>query len=193
MTQVFDKDKVVPVTAIDISGWLVTNVKTEENDGYSAIQVGCLKNKFKESEFKKEWLKKPTGYFSVLREIKTDPASLEIGSTVSFAKDVEPGSMVSVRSKSKGCGFSGAVKRHNFSGGRGSHGDTTGRRTGSIGFMTACGKVIKGKRMPGRMGGKQVTVKGLKLVDFKDNLILLKGAVPGKQGSLVYIQKSENE
>lgn len=196
MTQLFNKDKVVPVTAVDLSGWLVVGTKSIEKDGYCALQVAKVKDRFSVEDFNQDWLKDKDKYFSIVREVKVEnlPEDLKVGSSAQFAAlFFEEGALVNVTSKSKGCGFAGTVKRYNFKGGRGSHGDKTGRKPGSLGFMTASGKVIKGKKMPGRMGGKRTTVKDLSLVQLNNDLVFIKGAIPGKAGSLVYIQKSVNK
>jgi large subunit ribosomal protein L3 len=196
MTQLFNKDKVVPVTAVDLSGWFVVGTKNLEKDGYCALQVAKIKDRFKAESFNQDFLKDKNKYFSFVREIRVAslPEDLKVGASAQFAASFfEEGSLVDVTSKSKGCGFAGTVKRYNFKGGRASHGDKTGRKPGSLGFMTACGKVIKGKKMPGRMGGKQTTVKDLSLIQLNDDLLFVKGAIPGKAGSLIYIHKSNNK
>src|SRR3990167_758881 len=196
MTQLFEENKVVPVTAIDLSGWLIIGTKNLARDGYCALIVAKLRDRFEEKEFNLDWLKKKNDYFVFVREVKVDslPEGLVLGSATNFIADFfAKGSLINVTANSKGRGFAGAVKRHGFKGGRASHGDKTGRKPGSIGFMSACGKVIKGKKMPGRMGGKQFTIQDLTLVELKDNLLFVKGSVPGKSGSLVYIQKSDNK
>lgn len=194
MTQLFDRDKVVPVTAVDLSGWYVVGTKNLEKDGYCAVQVANVKDKFKSESFNSDWLKESKKYFSAIREIRVEklPEDLTVGNAAQFAPlFFDQGILVDVTGTSIGRGFAGSVKRHGFGGGRGSHGDKTGRGTGTIGFMRGCGKVIKGKKMPGRMGGDRVTVKDLSLVNLQDGLLFIKGSVPGKSGSLVYIQKSD--
>ena len=153
MTQVFVNDKVVPVTVIDTASWVVVGIKTVDRDGYSAIQVGCIKPRYAAMSFDKSWTKDLSKYFSLVREIKVDGdvKSFEIGAPVSF-EDVKVGDLVSVTGATKGCGFAGVVRRHGFAGPPGSHGSTMGNRPGSIGFITSQGKVIKGKKLPGRMG-----------------------------------------
>ena len=196
MTQLFKENKVVPVTAIDLSGWLIIGTKNLARDGYCALIVAKLRDRFEEKEFNLDWLKKKNDYFGFVKEVKVDslPEDLILGSATNFMADFfAKGSLISVTANSKGRGFAGAVKRHGFKGGKASHGDKTGRKPGSIGFMSACGKVIKGKKMPGRMGGKQFTIQDLTLVELKDNLLFVKGSVPGKSGSLVYMQKGDNK
>ncbi len=191
MTQVFKKDKVVPVTVIDTGNWFITQIKTEENDGYKAIQVACLKSKFENEKFSESWLKNLKKYFSDVKEIKVnDSESLKVGNLVDLSS-FESGKLVNVYGTTKGCGFAGAMKRHGFRGGAGSHGDKTGRRTGSLSFMRAEGRVIKGKRLPGHMGVERAAMRNLELIeiDQESKVMLVKGSVPGKFGSLVFIKK----
>ena len=197
MTQVFSKDKVVPVTVLDVAHWYVTGKKTEENDGYTAVQVGCLKDRYVDKPFSLQWLKKPTTYFDFIREIKADEKDLAnyvIGKAFEVTKDIiAPGEEVDVAGTTKGCGFAGVIKRHGFSGGPASHGSSFGRKPGSIGFMTACGRVIKGKKLPGRMGGVQRMMRNLEVIeaDVEPHIMLVKGSIPGKTGTLVFIRKSK--
>jgi len=197
MTQVFSKDKVVPVTVLDVSHWYVTGIKTKENDGYTAVQVGCLKDRYVDKPFSLQWLKKPTTYFDFIREIKADEKDLEnyiIGKPFGVTKDIiAPGEEVDVAGTTKGCGFAGVIRRHGFSGGPASHGSSFGRKPGSIGFMTACGRVIKGKKLPGRMGGVQRMMRNLEVIeaDVEPYIMLVKGSIPGKTGTLVFIRKSK--
>ncbi len=194
MTQVFAADnKVVPVTAVDGSGWHVSQIKTMAKDGYDAVQVAYARNKFQKKPFEMIWLKNKSRYFQWVREISlTDTVSdLQIGQPFDFANIVAEKSEVDVIGTTKGCGFSGAMRRHGFSGGPASHGSTFSRRLGGIGFMRATGKVIKGKRMAGHMGVAQRTSKSLQVVQIRpdDNLILIKGSTAGKPGSLVFVRK----
>lgn len=192
MTQVFAGNKAVPVTAIDVSRWFVTNIRTEERDGYHAVQVGCVRKRYEQDEFSSDWLKKKKTFFQIVKEVRCSEPVKEVtlGKEVNFYEDFQEGSFVDVRGTSKGCGFAGVVKRHNFSGGPKTHGSTMGRRTGSIGFMCACGKVIKGKKMPGHMGTKKRVIEGLEVVKVsKDQkIVLVKGAVPGKVGSPLFVR-----
>lgn len=193
MTQVFsNENKVVPVTAIDVSNWYVTQVKTNEKDGYMAVQLGCIKAKYSETEFSLEWIRSPRKYFSVFREVKLDNAAdVAIGQQADFATIFAQGENVDVFGVSKGGGFQGVVKRHGFAGGTASHGPTFGRFTGSLSFMRSQGRVIKGKRMPGHMGVEKNVMKNLEVVKMESDakVLLVKGSVPGKTGSLVFIRK----
>lgn len=195
MTQVFNGDVVVPVTAVDVSGWLVTRIKTAEADGYRAVQVGKLRNRYAQSPFDAQWLKHPGRYFLFMREIRIgNDVELAIGSTLDVAAIMQAGIAVDVTGVTTGHGFQGGIKRHGFSGGRGSHGDKLGRKSGSLSFMRRQGRVIKGKRMPGRMGFVQQTMKNLQVVDVRaeDHVLLIKGSVPGRPGTLLYVDKQGN-
>lgn len=194
MTQVFTEEKAVPVTVIDASDWFVTQIKTIDKDGYESIQLGCLKEKFlpnyNKEIFVNEWLKKPKRYFSFIKEIKTSGENLEVGQSFNWNSNVQLGGHVDVFGKTIGKGFAGVVKRYGFGGGRKSHGGKMGRRPGSIGSYRSQGRVIKGKKLPGHMGTVQRVVRGLEVVkvDPDTNVILIKGSVPGKSGSLLFIR-----
>ncbi len=195
MTQIFAKDKVIPVTVVDVGHWLVTNIKTMNNNGYNALQVACVKKRYRNEEFSKDWLKKPNKYFSFIKDIpvaKDVSSEVVIGQPVNFFSEFLKGNKVDVFGKTKGRGFAGVVKRHNFSGPPGSHGSTMGNRPGSIGFITACGKVIKGKKMPGRLGHEQRVMKNLEIIEMKENekTLFVRGSVPGKTGTFVFIRKA---
>lgn len=198
MTQVFAQDKAIPVTVIDVSNWLVTQVKTEPTDGYTALQVGQLRERYKQLDFSSDWLKKPNHYFRYLREIKLNTAEgaqqqeFVVGQPVSFHTLLQAGSNVHVVGTSKGAGFAGAVRRHGFAGARASHGSKMGKRPGSLSFMRSQGRVIKGKRLPGHMGTLTKMVRNLEVVKVyqEDKLVLIKGSVPGKAGSLVFIRNA---
>ena len=154
MAQIFmDDHRVVPVTAVDVGNWCVTRIKTEEKDGYNALQVGRIKERYATQEFSLDWVKKPKEYFSAIKEVRLTDAdhSFELGQLTNVNEIIEKGESVDVFGFTMGRGFQGVVKRHGFSGGKASHGDKVGRRPGSIGFMTGDGRVIKGKKMPGRM------------------------------------------
>lgn len=192
MTQVFVNDKVVPVTVIDTASWIVTGIKTVKRDGYSAVQVGCIRPRYVGQKFESAWLKKLSKYFSAVKEVRLHAdEEIAIGSPYSFAADFKEGIKVDVTGTSKGCGFAGVVRRHGFGGPPGSHGSTMGNRPGSIGFMATQGIVIKGKKLPGHMGVRTFHVKNLAVVrtDSKEQIVLVKGAVPGKAGSFVLLRK----
>ena len=189
MTQIFSGNDVIPVTAVDVAHWFILALKTEDKDGYNAVQVGKVRKRYEGQAFSAEWLKKLKKYFVFVREVKVNALddSLTVGKEVAFHDLFADGSKVDVSGTTKGCGFAGVVKRHNFAGGPSSHGSTMGNRTGSIGFMCKCGKVIKGKKMPGHMGVNRRTQQGLSIVAKKDTVVFIKGSIPGKAGSLVYV------
>ena len=193
MTQVFSNNKVVPVTAIDISRWFVTNVKTKERDGYGAVQVGRLKDRHEPTTFDKQWLTKPGKYFNYLKEImfNGDASALALGQPIDFNEIVASGDFVDVLGTTIGRGFAGVIKRHNFRGAPGSHGSNMGRRPGSSSSYRSQGRIIKGKKFPGHMGVDNQVMKNLEVVsiDKNENVLLVKGSVPGKVGSLLCIRK----
>jgi large subunit ribosomal protein L3 len=195
MTQVFTADnKVVPVTAVDASGWYVSQIKAADKHGYLAVQVAYPRERYQGQTFQQEWLANKSKYIRWIKEIGVDqlPESLQVGQPFDFSQIVKEKDSVCATGTTKGCGFSGVMHRHNFSGGPASHGSNFNRRVGSISFMRSQGKVIKGKRMAGHMGVTRHTVRGLEVVQVipQDNLVLIKGAMAGKPGSLVYISKN---
>lgn len=194
MTQVFSNNKVIPVTAIDIGHWLVTNIKTEARDGYNAVQVGRLKNRYADGTFKPEWLTDSNKYFYYLREIafNGDTASLQVGQPINFNDFLNAGESVDVVGTTIGRGFAGVVKRHDFNGPPGSHGSNMGKRPGSSSSYRSQGRIIKGKRFPGHMGADTQAMRNLEVVSINKeaNVVLIKGSVPGKIGSLLCIRKS---
>ncbi len=193
MTQVFDENRAIPVTVIDIDNWIITGIRHKEKDGYDALQVGRIKPNFASQSFSPEWLKNIKKYFSYVREIKVDDsAGYNIGKPVDFYELIKPGDVVDVTGRTIGRGFAGVVKRHGFAGPCGSHGSKMGYRPGSIGHMRSQGKVIKGKRLPGHMGTQQRVVRGLYVVrvEPEKKIMLVKGSVPGKTGSLLLVRKA---
>lgn len=194
MTQIFsEKQKVVPVTVIDISQWFVTQVKTKDKDGYDAVKMGRIKDKYAAQEFTQDWLKEASKYFSDFKEVRLQEATdAQVGQAADVSAILAQGDNVDVFGVSKGAGFQGVVKRHGFAGGRASHGATFGRFTGSLSFMRSRGRVIKGKKMPGHMGVERCMMKNLEVIKIQPEarVILVKGSVPGKSGSLVFVRKS---
>ncbi len=195
MTQVFDdQGHRSIVTAIEVGPCVVTQVKSQEKDGYDAVQLGY-------GPQKKQRLTKPAlGHLEkagvepvrVLREFRPDEGEeLKPGDTLtaSVFQDV---SHVDVSGISKGRGFQGVVKRYNFSGGRATHGSGTHRGPGSIGMKVSPARVFKGKKMPGHMGNDPVTVQNLRVVQVReeDNVVLVEGAGPGPAGGLVMVRKA---
>lgn len=189
MTQIFtDEGVVVPVTVIKTSPNVVTQVKTQEKDGYQAIQIGFGEKKAKNISKPIRGHIKDLGNFSTLKEFKV-AGEFQLGDKIEITSFNE-GDIVMVSAISKGKGFQGVVKRHGFKGGRRSHGQKhSEREPGSIG-SGGIQRVFKGLRMAGRMGADRVTVKGLKIakLDASNNLIYIKGAVPGRRGTLVEIK-----
>lgn len=189
MTQVFDDKGVVSAATIVTAGPLtVTQLKSADKDGYTAVQVGFGVRK--EKHLNKAQTSKP---FRHLREFSLEPgtSNLEPATTIDVSVFV-PGDVVAVSAISKGKGFQGVVKRHGFHGGPRSHGQKNRERSpGSIGGGgRAGGRVVKGMRMAGRMGGDRITVKNLKVlqVDTATNTLVISGAIPGKPGTLIEIR-----
>ena len=195
MTQVFSEDGVLtPVTVLQAGPCVVTQVKTVENDGYSAVQVGFgdirekLVNKPKKGHFAKAGVTAKR----FLKEFRLEDAeSYTLGQEIK-ADVFAAGDKVDATAKSKGKGFQGAIKRHGQSRGPMAHGSKYHRHAGSNGSATTPGRVFKGKHMPGHMGAVRVTVQNLEVVsvDAEKNLILVKGAVPGPKISLVMLKES---
>jgi len=193
MTQVFDENGLaVPVTVIEAGPCYVTQIRTIDKDGYQAAQLGFgAAKRLKEPQ--KGHLKK-LPQLKYLREVPcTDVSSIKVGQKVDVSL-FSPGQLVSVTGVSKGKGFAGVVKRHHFGGGPKTHGQSDRHRApGSIGATTTPGRVLKGTRMAGRMGGERVTVRNLEVmkVDPQRNLLLVRGAVPGAVNSLVMIRSAQ--
>jgi len=193
MTRVFrDDGRSVPVTVLEAQPNPVTQVKTVETDGYDAIQIGYRGQK-------KQRLNKPTlGHLaksdappvSRFREVPVPAGGVSQGDFLDVTM-FTPGEKVDVTGLSKGKGFQGVVKRHGFSGGDSTHGNKSHRVPGSIGQCATPSRVWKNKKMPGRDGGKKVTVRNLEVVkvDSDNNLLVLKGAVPGSKNGYLLIRK----
>lgn len=197
MTQIFNEQgSLIPVTVIEAGPCTVVQVKDLNNDGYNSVQLGFgerrenLFNKPLKGHFAKAKVQ-PKRY---LREIRIneedDFAKLNVGDEVKVDIFTE-GEKVDVTGVSKGKGFQGVIKRHGFARGPMTHGSHHHRRTGSLGSVGAS-KVFKGKKMPGRMGGKRRTTQALEIVkvDLERNLLLIKGAVPGVKGSMVVVRNT---
>ena len=193
MTQVFDEnDNVVPVTVVQAGPCVVSQVKTKANDGYDAVQIGFgdIKSKHVNKPMAGHFAKAGVEPMRYLREVRVENGEEHnCGDVVSVAEFAEVKS-VDVTGTSKGKGFQGTIKRWNFSRGPMSHGSRNQRRPGSIGQCSYPGRVRKGLHMAGHMGNECVTVKNLKLVriDEEQNLMLIKGAVPGGKNALVQIR-----
>jgi large subunit ribosomal protein L3 len=194
MTSIFgEKGEVVPVTVIEAGPCTVTEVRTPERDGYTAVQLGFGTNK--ESRFSRpvlgQFKKRNLPPARTLREFRlTDASPYQVGQSLTVSL-FEAGEHIDVEGTTKGRGFAGVVKRHGFKAGHASHGPTMGKQPGSIGASAYPSRVIKGKRLPGRMGGVRLTTKNLVVVhvDPEQNVLLVRGAVPGPVNGLVYVQK----
>jgi len=191
MTQVFDENGIVyPVTVVKTTPNVVTQVKTKDRDGYEALQVGFGVRKEKNINKAQLGQFKDLGLFQFVREIRTGETK-NVGDALDLSQFTE-GEKITITSVSKGKGFQGVVKRHGFHGGPRTHGQKhSEREPGSIsGGNREGGRVPKGMRMAGRMGGDIITVKNLKVVqiDSEKGEILIKGAVPGRRGTLVEIK-----
>jgi len=189
MTQVFRGDSVIPVTLIESGPNFIAQVKTKEKDGYAAVQIGFGVKKEKNIKKPQRGHLKNLGNLRWLKEFRVDSSELKRGDEVKIS-DFNPGDKVTAIAISKGKGFQGVVKRHGFHGGPKSHGQKDRHRApGSIGASWPQ-HVIKGMRMAGRMGGDKVTVKNLEIVevDKENNLMAIKGAIPGRKGTLIMIK-----
>ncbi len=193
MTQIFEDDgRVVTVTVIEAGPAKVVQKKETDKDGYEAVQVG-----FDEIRKEKNVTKPMIGHFKksgtspyrFIKELKVEGMNAGDDITVGmFAK----GEKVSIAGTSKGKGFQGVIKRHNFAGGPGSHGSMFNRAPGSLGQGSSPSRVYKGRKLPGQMGNKRITVKNVEIADIRkeQNLMLVKGAVPGANGGYVIIKSN---
>lgn len=197
MTQVWDEqNRVVPVTVIKVSPNVVVQLRTEAKDGYEAVQIAA-------GQIDPRKVNQPAaGHFKAagvtprrhITELRTaDAANYTLGQELTADGTFEVGQLVDVVGTSKGKGFAGVMKRHNFKGVSASHGSHRNHRMpGSIGASSTPSRVFKGMRMAGRMGGERVTVLNLRVysIDAEQNLVLIKGAVPGARGRLVFIRNA---
>jgi large subunit ribosomal protein L3 len=197
MTQVWDENnKLIPVTVIEIAPNVVTQLRTQERDGYAAVQIAA-------GVIDPRKVTKPlTGHFEAagvtprrhVTEVRTaDAADYALGQELTIDGTFEAGQLVDVVGTSKGKGFAGVMKRHNFAGVSASHGSHRNhRKPGSIGASSTPSRVFQGMRMAGRMGGERVTVLNLRVhaVDAEKGLLLVKGAVPGARGRLVFVRNA---
>ena len=195
MTQIFTEDGTrVPVTVVQAGPCIVTQKKLQDVDGYSAVQVGF--ESIEAARANKPQLghctKSGHGVFRHLKEIKlSNSADLNLGDTLTVDQFL-PGDYVDVTGTSIGKGFQGVIKRWNFKGGRASHGSRFHRAPGSIGASATPSRVFKNKKMPGQMGNERVTIQGLQIVrvDSAENLLLIKGAIPGHKNNIVILKQS---
>ncbi|MDO4241040.1 MAG: 50S ribosomal protein L3 [Microbacteriaceae bacterium] len=197
MTQVWDENgAVVPVTVIEVAPNVVTQIRTEEVDGYAAVQIAA-------GHIDPRKVTKPlAGHFAKagvtprrhITEVRTaNAADYQLGQELTVGETFAAGEKIDVVGTSKGKGFAGTMKRHNFKGVGASHGQHRNhRKPGSIGGASFPGRVFKGQRMAGRMGGERVTVQNLTLhaIDAEKGIILVKGAVPGAKGRLVFVRNA---
>ncbi|MDA8142180.1 MAG: 50S ribosomal protein L3 [Desulfobacteraceae bacterium] len=198
MTSIFTADgQYIPVTVVLAGPCIVTQIKTEANDGYNALQLGFEEKKSSRTTkpLQGHFKKSGANCYAHIREFDVDdPAAFQLGQ--SLGPDLfAVGERVDVVGHSKGRGFAGVVKRHRFGGGRKTHGGRCFRIPGSVGSSAWPSKVIKGKRFPGRYGVERFTTRNLKIVDIRpqDNLILIKGAIPGHRDAPVMIKKPKIE
>ena len=188
MTQIWSGDKVVPVTLVQAGPVKVTQVRTKEKDGYEAIQIGFDATAKNINKPLKGHLK-DLGDFRKLKEIRTEISDYKIGDILDVNQFKE-GDKIKVSGLNKGRGFQGGVKRHGFGGGPQTHGQKNRLRApGSIG-STAPQRVLPGLKMAGRMGQERVAIKNLKVaaIDKENNILMIKGAVPGMKGTILEIQ-----
>jgi large subunit ribosomal protein L3 len=195
MTQVWGEgDRLIPVTVIEAGPCVVTQVRTKDRDGYAAIQIGfgdakeSRVNKPMAGHFKKAGVA-PKRHLAEVRLDEAEAVQAKVGDTITV-EAFEPGSRVHITGTSKGKGFQGVMKRHNFRGGPGGHGSHFHREPGSIGQCASPSRVLKGLGLPGHMGSETVTVRNLEVVkvDAEQNLLLVKGAVPGGKNGLLMIR-----
>jgi len=193
MTRVYsEQGQAIPVTVIEAGPCVVLQKKIEAKEGYNAIQVGF-------GPKKEARMNKPQaghckaagkGGFYHTKEFRvTDPEAYELGQEIQLAELVKIGDEVHISGKSKGRGFQGVIKRYGFKGGKKTHGSMFHRRPGSIGCSATPSRVVKGKKMPGRMGGELLTKKNLTVIDVRadENIMLVKGSVPGAKEGLLQI------
>ena len=197
MTQIFEADgRLIPVTVVEAGPCVVLQNKTEETDGYNAVQLGFgeIKEKHTTKPMKGHFDKAGVAPVKFVRELRlAAPSEYAVGDKI--AADIfAAGELIDASGVSRGKGFAGTIKRHNFSRGPMKHGSKSHREPGSMGPMHSGpgGRVIKGKKLPGRMGNQNVTVQRLTVVkvDAERNLILVKGAIPGSTGSYVVLKET---
>lgn len=196
MTQIFDKSgNIVPVTIVKVGPCVITQIKTTLKDGYNAIQVG-YGNVTSKTLTQPQLGHLQKSNIQPLRYLKefhvNDPSNFSVGQVLNV-ESFSTGQLINITGKSIGKGFSGLQKRHNFARGPMSHGSKNHRAPGSIGMGTSPGRVLPGKKMAGQLGNKTVNVKKLKIVQVNhdENILVVKGAVPGKPGNLLSIISSK--
>jgi large subunit ribosomal protein L3 len=196
MTQIFDETgNIIPVTILKVGPCIVTEVKTTEKNGYNSIQVGygdVSSKSLTQSELG-HLQKSNIQPLKYLKEFRMNKESeFEIGQVLNVDA-FEPGQLINIQGKTIGKGFSGLQKRHNFTRGPMTHGSKNHRAPGSIGMGTTPGRVLPGKKMAGQLGNKIITIKNLKVIQInsEENILVIKGSVPGKPGNLLSIVCSE--
>ena len=196
MTQIFDESgNIIPVTILKVGPCVITQVKTENLDGYKAVQVGYsnVSNKRLTQPELGHLQKSNIQALKYLKEFRVDNENdFEVGQILKVDL-FSPGQIVTVKGKTIGKGFAGLQKRHNFSRGPMTHGSKNHRAPGSIGMGTTPGRVLPGKKMAGQLGNKITTIKKLKVIqlNLEENILVIKGSVPGKPGNLLSIVPSE--
>lgn len=196
MTQIFDKaGNIIPVTILKVGPCVVTQVKTKAKDGYDSIQIGygSVSNKSLTQPELGHLQKSNIQPLKYLKEFRINKDNeFQIGQILNVDSFL-PGQLVNIQGKSVGKGFSGLQKRHNFARGPMTHGSKNHRAPGSIGMGTTPGRVLPGKKMAGQLGNKIITIKKLKVIQInsEENILIIKGSVPGKPGNLLSIIPSE--
>jgi large subunit ribosomal protein L3 len=196
MTQIFDESgNIIPVTILKVGPCIITQVKTEAKDGYNSIQIGYgnVSSKSLTQPELGHLQKSNIQPLKYLKEFRiTDQNEFEVGQILKV-DSLSPGQLVNIRGKSIGKGFSGLQKRHNFTRGPMTHGSKNHRLPGSIGMGTTPGRVLPGKKMAGQLGNKVTTIQKLKVIqiNLEENILVIKGSVPGKPGNLLSIVPSE--
>ena len=196
MTQIFDEaGNIIPVTILKVGPCIVTQIKTQKREGYNSIQVGY--NKVSSKSLTQSELghlqKSNIQPLKYLKEFRVDiEHDFEVGQVLKVDL-LSPGQLVNIKGKSIGKGFAGLQKRHNFTRGPMSHGSKNHRAPGSIGMGTTPGRVLPGKKMAGQLGNKVTTIKKLKVIqlNLEENILVIKGSVPGKPGNLLSIVSSD--
>jgi large subunit ribosomal protein L3 len=197
MTQVYEEGVLVPVTVIEAGPCVVLGVKTMEKDGYSALQVGFGTKKVKNTSKAVLGNVAKAGVQdnppAVIKEFRADEDPVaELGSVMK-ADIFAAGEFLDVSGITKGKGFAGVMKRHHFGGGRDGHGGGWHRKPGSIGCREKPGNIMKGKKMPGQLGNANRTVQNLRLVKVEENLLFVRGAVPGPNGGTLIVKKAKKK
>ncbi len=195
MSSVYNENgESIPVTVLKYEPWFVSQVKTEDKDGYSAVQLACRPRRASRTSQAQKGHLKGSGFengAAFVRELRQAlPEGLRKGQTLSL-DSLQKGDVVKLSANSKGRGFSGSVKRWNFGGGPASHGSHFHRQPGSVGNRTWPGRVMPGKKFPGQFGDERVSVRNVKIVDVlpEERVVLVKGPVPGGRNTLVQLMK----